>query len=65
MLGVSHGGFYGWSARGPSRRSVQNARLTGLIRQSFLASDRTYGSPREHRDLVDWGESCGKHRTTR
>lgn len=36
MLQVSHGGFYGWRGRGPSKRSVENARLSGLIRTSFL-----------------------------
>jgi putative transposase len=65
MLQVSHGGFYDWRSRGPSRRSVENARLTGLIRTSFLESDRTYGSPRVWRDLIDWGERCGIHRTAR
>lgn len=65
MLEVSHGGFYAWSVRGPSRRSLEQARLTGLIRQSFLQSDRTYGSPRVWRDLADWGERCGKKRVAR
>ncbi len=27
MLAVSHGGFYEWRARGPSRRGVENALL--------------------------------------
>jgi len=62
MLEVSHGGFYDWSVRGPSRRSLEQARLTALIRQSFLESDRTYGSPRVWRDLADWGERCGEKR---
>jgi putative transposase len=65
MLAVSHGGFYGWCARGPSRRSLENARLTGLIRQSFLESGRTYGSPRVWRDLVQWDECCSENRVAR
>ena len=65
MLEVSPGGFYAWGARSPSRRSEQNARLTALIRQSFLESDRTYGSPRVWRDLLDWGERCGENRVAR
>ncbi len=65
MLQVSHGGFYDWRDRGPSTRSVENARLTGLIRESFLASDRTYGSPRVWRDLTDWGARCSENRTAR
>lgn len=65
MLKVSHGGFYQWQGRGPSRRSLEDARLTGLARQSFLGSDRTYGSPRVWRDLHDWGERCGENRVAR
>jgi putative transposase len=65
MLEVSHGGFYEWSTRGPSARSVEDARLTGLIRQSFLESDRTYDAVRVVRDLRDWGEGCGKRRAGR
>jgi putative transposase len=65
MLRVSHGGFYQWLGRGPSRRSLENARLTGLVRQSFLESDKTYGSPRVWRDLADWGERCGENRVAR
>lgn len=65
MLEVSHGGFYEWCSRGPSRRSLENARLTGLIRSSFLESDRTYGSPRVWRDLADWGERASEKRVAR
>lgn len=65
LLEVSHGGFYGWCVRGASRRTVEQARLTGLIRQSFLQSDKTYGSPRVWRDLADWGEHCSEKRVAR
>ena len=65
MLQVSHGGFYDWCSRGPSARSLENARLTGLIRQSFLDSDRTYGSPRVWRDLHDWDEQASENRVAR
>jgi putative transposase len=65
MLAVSRGGFYEWRGRAASKRSVEDARLTGLIRRSFLESDKTYGSPRVWRDLYDWGERCGKKRIAR
>lgn len=65
MLGVSHGGFYGWLGRAPSARSRENAHLTGRIRASFAESDRTYGSPRVWRDLRDWGERCSENRVAR
>jgi putative transposase len=65
MLGVSHGGFYDWCGRRPSRRSQDNDRLTGRIRASFLLSDRTYGAPRVWRDLIDLGEACSENRVAR
>lgn len=65
MLGVSPAGFYEWRGRGPSRGALEDARLTGLVRMSFLESDRTYGSPRVYRDLRDWGEHCGENRVAR
>jgi putative transposase len=62
---VSHGGFYAWVGRTPSHRALANERLTGLIRQSFAQSDRTYGSPRVWRDLIAWGETVGENRVAR
>jgi len=65
MLQVSHGGFYEWRTRAPSKHALEDARLSGLIRTSFLASDSTYGSPRVWRDLHDWGERCSQKRVAR
>ena len=65
VLDVSASGFYEWLGRQPSKRSVANDKLTGLIRQSFEASDRTYGSRRVWRDGLSWGERCGIHRVAR
>jgi putative transposase len=65
VLGVSPSGFYEWHGRPQSRRARTNEKLTGLIRQSFEASDRTYGSRRVLRDLRAWGEHCGLHRVER
>jgi putative transposase len=44
---------------------LEDARLSGLIRTSFLASDSTYGSPRVWHDLHDWGEHCSQKRVAR
>jgi putative transposase len=65
MLEVSHGGFYDWLGRGPSRRVSENERLLGRIRSSFEQSDHTYGSPRVWRDLWDWGEPVSENRVAR
>ena len=65
VMEVSHSGFYEWMGRAPSSRQRENLRLTGRIRESFEASDRTYGSPRIWRDLHDSGESCSENRVAR
>ena len=65
MLQVSHGGFYEWCSRRPSKRSLEDARLMSMVHTSFAASDGTYGAVRVARDLRDWGEHCGKRRTAR
>jgi transposase-like protein len=65
VLEASASGFYEWLGRQPSKRSVANDKLTGLIRQSFEASDRTYGTRRVWRDVLARGERCGIHRVAR
>lgn len=64
-LQVSPSGFYEWDGRRPSLRSVDNEKLTGLIRQSFAASDSTYGSRRVWRDLREWGHCVSLNRVAR
>ena len=64
-LGVSRGGFYAWLTRPRSRRSWDNEELSGKVRDSFLASDRTYGARRVWHDLIAEGAACGLHRTER
>jgi putative transposase len=65
VLEVSPSGFYEWFGRQASKRAQANEKLTGLIRQSFEASDRTYGSRRVWRDVLAWGERCGINRVAR
>ncbi len=65
VMEVSHSGFYEWLGRSPSCWQRENLRLTGRIRESFEASDRTYGSPRVWRDLHEWGEACSENRVAR
>lgn len=48
------------------RASAQSNRQALLrIRESFAASDRTYGSPRVVRDLRDWSVPCSENRLAR
>lgn len=65
LLGVSPSGFYAWSGRGPSARSVADADLTEAIRASHERSRGTYGSPRVHADLSASGIACGRKRVAR
>lgn len=65
VLGVSESGYYAWRQRKPSRRQVENARLTEQIAQAFLHGRQVYGSPRVHAELRAQGISCGKHRVAR
>jgi len=51
ILGVSRSGYYKWSARGPSRQQLRRDETLQAVRNAFAASDRTYGSPRVHREL--------------
>lgn len=65
MLKVSRSGYYAWLVRPPSQHAIDDARLLTMIRQSYEASGRTYGSPRVLCDLREVGEGCGKNRVAR
>lgn len=65
LLGVSTSGFYEWQSRPPSARSPAKAHLLKRIRESFVLSGHTYGSPRVWKDMVVAGESCSENRVAR
>lgn len=64
-LGVSRSGFYAWVARPRSQRSLDDEQLGAQVRQSFMASDRTYGARRVWHDVLALGQRCGLHRIER
>lgn len=64
-LGVSRSGFHAWLGRSPSTRERSDGELGAKVRDSFLASDRTYGARRVWHDLLAEGISCGLHRIER
>ena len=64
-LSVSASGFYEWMGRPESTRTQANRVVLSRIRESFAASDRTYGSPRVWRDLRDWNVPCSENRAAR
>ena len=64
-LGVSRSGFYAWLGRPRSQRSLVDEALSISIRQSFMASDRTYGARRIWHDVLALGQQCGLHHIER
>jgi putative transposase len=65
VLRVHRSGFYAWLRRPISNRSKEDQRLLELVRESYIASDKSYGSPRVHLDLREIGERCGVKRVAR
>jgi hypothetical protein len=57
LLEVSESWFYKWLDRPPTARQVRRGELDAEVHRLFEVSDRTYGSPRIHRDLLEAG--CG------
>jgi putative transposase len=58
VLKVSTSGFYKWlekQAMGVTEKEMRKKELLQKISKSFHESIGTYGSPRVHDDLVDWG----------
>lgn len=58
-------GFYAWLEKPLSDRAVEDRRLLKLIKQFYIASGATYGSPWIHRDLREIGEMCSVHRVAK
>ena len=53
MLGVSVSWFYKWRHREPTDRECRRAELDTRVAELFVASNRTYGSPRIHADRAE------------
>jgi len=65
ILEVAPSGFYAWVHRPLSDRAIEDERLLELIRDSYAASGRIYGSPRVLLDLREAGERIGRKRVAR
>ena len=65
VLQVARSGFYDWLNKPLSDRAIENQRLVGLIRDSYVASGGVYGSNRVFGDLREAGETCGRLRVAR
>jgi putative transposase len=65
VLGVSPSGYYAWRRRAPSRRQIEDEKLTLMIRKWHEHSRGTYGAPRIHEDLKEQGRRVGLKRIAR
>nr|WP_087505662.1 IS3 family transposase [Neiella marina] len=64
-LNIQRSGFYAWVNQPKSCRAIEDERLLGLIKHSWLESGCVYGYRKVTSDLRDLGESCSKHRVAR
>lgn len=65
MMRLHRSGFYSWLEKPQSNRPIEDQRLLKLIKESYVTSGTTYGSPWIHRDLRDAGEVCSVHQVAR
>lgn len=65
VLLVHFSGFYAWLKEPLSRRAVEDARQTDLIRRAWNDSSKVYGYRKLHDDLRDQGETCSQNRVAR
>ncbi len=65
VLQVSASGYYAWSDRPPSRRTIEDAVLVERIRTIHADSDATYGMPRVRAELVEQGLKISGKRVAR
>ncbi len=65
VLEVSRSGYYRSRRRIVSTRESANVRLLEEIKSVHAKSRGIYGSPRVHRELINRGQHCGRHRVAR
>ena len=65
MMAVHPSGYYAWCITPESKRVIEDRRLLGPIKQSWLESGAVYGYRKVSDDLIELGETCGKNRVYR
>ena len=65
LAGVSPSGYYNWRDRKPSRRALEEGRLTVEIKAAHTRTRETCGPERLQRDLAAHGVKVGIHRIRR
>jgi putative transposase len=63
--GVTRSAYYAFTARRPSQRQQDDARLLGEIRRIHARSKGTYGAPRVHAELRRRGQAINHKRVER
>jgi putative transposase len=57
-LNVSHGGYYEWQKRPPSKQVRRREEISHAARESYQASDSIYGYRKVHKDLQEQQILC-------
>ena len=65
VLKINRSGFYAWLKQPLSNRAIEDSGLLTRIKEFYVASGGTYGSPWIHRDLRETGESCSVNRVAK
>ena len=65
VLEVAPSGFYAAATRPPTRHAERDVALTARVRAVHKASNRRYGAPRVHRELMADGDRVGRKRVAR
>jgi putative transposase len=65
VLKINRSGFYAWLKQPLSNRAIEDSSLLTRIKEFYVASGGTYGSPWIHRDLREAGESCSVNRVAK
>lgn len=61
MMDVHPSGYYAWCHTPHAPRAIEDQRLLGQIKQSWLESGAVYGYRKVWDDLRELGERCGKN----
>jgi putative transposase len=65
VFDVSRSGYYVWLKQPEGKKRQEDQALLTVIKEIHQESDRTYGSPRVHRELQRRGKRYGRNRVAR
>ena len=65
ILKVHHSGFYAWLKEPVSKKTKDDNRLIGLLKEAWLESGQVYGYRKLHDDMRSLGESCSPNKIAR